>query len=82
MGKKAKAGKGHGKKGKGKDDPNTEHFSTGGLHHARGSAATTTSVAFVPGRGERPGPTFTAHYAGVAGQETSAFDTGPKSGKS
>ena len=46
--------KGHGKKGK--DDPNTEHFSTDELHHTRGSVATTTSVVFVPSRGERRGP--------------------------
>ena len=47
---KGKDNKGHGKKGK--DDFNTEHFSTGGLHHARGSVATTTSVVFAPSRGD------------------------------
>ena len=61
--------KGHGKKGK--DDPNVEHVSTGGMHHARGTVSTTSSVVFVPGRGERRGPTFTQHWRGVAGQDFS-----------
>ena len=60
---------GHGKKGK--DDPNVEHVSTGGMHHARGTVSTTSSVVFVPGRGERRGPTFTQHWRGKAGQDFS-----------
>ena len=65
--------KGHGKKGKdkGKNDPNTEHFSTGGMHHARGTVSTTSSVAFVPGRGEHRGSTITQTWCGVAGRNFS-----------
>ena len=73
--------KGHGKKGKdkGKNDPNTEHFSTGGMHHARGTVSTTSSVVFVSGRGERRGPTFTQHWRGKAGQDFSlALTPDPK----
>ena len=65
--------KGHGKKGKdkGKNDPNTEHFSTGGMHHARGTVSTTSSVVFVPGRGEHRGSTITQTWCGVAGRNFS-----------